>query len=158
MSENAKYKVGLIGAGRAGVPRARAFDLHPLCEVVAIADTDRANLDLAAGRFGVPGYETWDEMLENHDLDIGMAVLPVRPNADAVVALAQAGVKTIFCEKPLTGSLADADRMVEETSSRGDSPRMRRCRVQFTRLPEGISARGRWGDRQHRSHQPLREQ
>ena len=119
MSEDAKYKVGLIGAGRAGVPRARAFDLHPLCEVVAIADTDRANLDLAAGRFGVPGYETWDEMLEDHDLDIGMAVLPVRPNADAVVALAQAGVKTIFCEKPLTGSLADADRMVEETSSRG---------------------------------------
>ena len=119
MSEDAKYKVGLIGAGRAGVPRARAFDIHPLCEVVAIADTDRANLDLAAGRFGVPGYETWDEMLENHDLDIGMAVLPVRPNADAVVALAQAGVKTIFCEKPLTGSLVDADRMVEETSSRG---------------------------------------
>ena len=76
MSEDAKYKVGLIGAGRAGVPRARAFDMHPLCKVVAIADTDRANLELAAGRFGVPGYETWEEMLENHDLDIGMAVLP----------------------------------------------------------------------------------
>ncbi len=119
MSEEAKYKVGLIGAGRAGVPRARAFDMHPLCEVVAIADTDHANLELAAGRFGVPGYDTWDEMLEHHELDIGMAVLPVRPNADAVVALAQAGVKTIFCEKPLTGSLTDADRMVEETSSRG---------------------------------------
>ena len=104
MSEEAKYKVGLIGAGRAGVPRARAFDLHPLCEVVAIADTDRANLELAAGRFGAPGYDTWDEMLENHDLDIGMAVLPVRPNADAVVALAQAGVKTIFCEKPSPGA------------------------------------------------------
>ena len=119
MSEDVKYKVGLIGAGRAGVPRARAFDMHPLCEVVAIADTDRANLELAASRFGAPGYETWDEMLENHELDIGMAVLPVRPNADAVVTLAQAGVKTIFCEKPLTGSLSDADRMVEETSSRG---------------------------------------
>ena len=39
----AKYKVGLIGAGRAGVPRARAFDKHPLCEIVAITDTDQAN-------------------------------------------------------------------------------------------------------------------
>ena len=118
-ASTAKYKVGLIGAGRAGVPRARAFDAHPLCEVVAIADTDPDNLELASRRFGVPGYGGWDEMLANHDLDIGVAVLPVRPNADAVVALAQAGVKAIFCEKPLTGSLADADRMVEETDSRG---------------------------------------
>lgn len=119
MTKNGKYKVGLIGAGRAGVPRARAFDMHPLCEVVAIADTDRANLDLASRRFEVPGYDTWDKMLSNHELDIGMAVLPVRPNADAVVALARAGVKTIFCEKPLAGRLADADRMVTETFSRG---------------------------------------
>ena len=118
-ASTAKYKVGLIGAGRAGVPRARAFDAHPLCEVVAIADTDPDNLELASRRFGVPGYGGWDEMLANHDLDIGVAVLPVRPNADAVVALAQAGVKAIFCEKPLTGSLADADRMVEETDLAG---------------------------------------
>ena len=155
MSEDSKYKVGLIGAGRAGVPRARAFDLHPLCEVVAIADTDRANLELAAGRFGVPGYETWDEMLERHELDIGMAVLPVRPNADAVMALARAGVKTIFCEKPLTGSLADADRMVEETSSRG-IPLI--CGVvvsSSSRLPEGVPARGRRGDRRNRAYQPV---
>ena len=118
-TQKTKYKVGLIGAGRAGVPRARAFDMHPLCEIVAIADTDRNNLDLASKRFGVPGYHSWEEMLTNHKLDIGMAVLPVRPNADAVVALAQAGVRAIFCEKPLTSSLADADRMIEETDSRG---------------------------------------
>ena len=48
-----------------------------------------------------------------------MPVLPVRPNADAVVASAEAGVKAIFCEKPFTNSLADADRMVEACSSRG---------------------------------------
>ena len=30
MTKNGKYKVALIGAGRAGVPRARAFDMHPL--------------------------------------------------------------------------------------------------------------------------------
>ncbi len=118
-ASTATYKVGLIGSGRAGVPRARAFDMHPLCEVVAIADTDRDNLELASRRFGAPGYSSWDEMLANHKLDIGMAVLPVRPNADAVVALARAGVRAIFCEKPLTNSLVDADRMVDETDSRG---------------------------------------
>ena len=148
MSEDAKYKVGLIGAGRAGVPRARAFDLHPLCKVVAIADTDRANLDLAAGRFGVPGYETWEEMLENHDLDIGMAVLPVRPNADAVVALA-AGRGQVHILRE--ASHREPGRCRPDGRGNvvaGDTPHMRRCRVQHTRLPEGVPARGRRRDRQ----------
>ena len=101
------------------MPRARAFDMHPRCQLVAIADTDRANLELAAGRFGVPGYSSWDEMLAHPALDIGVAVLPVRSNAAADVALARAGVRSSFCEKPLTGSQADADRMVDETAARG---------------------------------------
>ena len=109
-----KYKVGVIGCGRAGTGRARAFDLHPLCEVVAGADTDPKNLELFCQRFDVPGYNTYEAMFENEQLDITLPILPVNANADAVVASAQAGVKAIFCEKPLTASLEDADRMVEE--------------------------------------------
>ncbi|MEO2161493.1 MAG: Gfo/Idh/MocA family oxidoreductase [bacterium] len=118
-SPEIKYRVGVIGCGRAGTGRARAFDLHPLCAVAAIADTDADNLALGCERFGVPGYNTWEEMFASEEIDIAMPVLPVRPNADAVVASAEAGVKAIFCEKPFTNSLADADRMVEACSSRG---------------------------------------
>ena len=98
-SKNPKYRVGIIGCGRAGTGRARAFDLHPLCEVVAIADTDPENLALGCRHFNVPGYNTFDEMFKHEQIDIAMPVLPVRPNADAVVASAEAGVKAIFCEK-----------------------------------------------------------
>ncbi len=87
--------------------------------MAAIADTDADNLALGCERFGVPGYNTWEEMFASEEIDIAMPVLPVRPNADAVVASAEAGVKAIFCEKPFTNSLADADRMVEACSSRG---------------------------------------
>ncbi len=118
-STKPKYRVGIIGCGRAGTTRARAFDLHPLCEVVAIADTDPENLELGCQRFNVPGYNNYEEMFNNEQIDIAMPVLPVRPNADAVVASAEAGVKAIFCEKPLTASLEDADRMVEACHSRG---------------------------------------
>lgn len=115
-----KYRVALIGGGRAGPSRARAFDAHPLCAVVAVADTDPENLALTAGRFGATGYSTFNEMFAKEDpLDIVLPILPVRPNADAVVAAAEAGVKAIFCEKPLTATLADADRMVEACASRG---------------------------------------
>ena len=119
MSQDPKYRVALIGGGRAGPSRARAFDAHPLCKVVAIADTDPENLELTATRFGAAGYATYDDMFANEQLDIVLPILPVRPNADAVVAAAEAGAKAIFCEKPLTASLADADRMVEACASRG---------------------------------------
>jgi predicted dehydrogenase len=117
--KDAKYRVALIGGGRAGPARARAFDAHPLCTLVAVADTDPENLELTARRFGATPYDTYHDMLAREQLDIVLPILPVRPNADAVVAAAEAGVKAIFCEKPLTASLADADRMVEACSSRG---------------------------------------
>ena len=110
-SPEVKYRVGVIGCGRAGTGRARAFDLHPLCAVAAIADTDADNLALGCERFGVPGYNTWEEMFASEEIDIAMPVLPVRPNADAVVASAEAGVKAIFCEKPFTNNLADAESL-----------------------------------------------
>ena len=119
LKDGAKYRVALIGCGRAGLPRARAFDMHPLCQVVALADTDAENLEMAGGLFDAPGYPSYDELFTNEPIDIAAAVLPVRPNAGAVVATAEAGAKAIFCEKPLTASLVDADRMVAACSARG---------------------------------------
>lgn len=119
MAPAARYRVGVIGCGRAGAVRAHAFHVHPACEVTAVADTDAENRAFGCERFGVPGYATWDEMFAAEQIDIAMPVLPVRPNADAVVAAAEAGVRAIFCEKPLTARLSDADRMVEACRARG---------------------------------------
>ena len=113
------YRVGIIGGGRQGTHHARGYHLHPRTEVAAVADTDPENLALFRERFGAPGYASYEEMLDKEALDISAPVLPVKANADAVVASAQAGVRAVFCEKPLAGSLADADRMVEECASRG---------------------------------------
>ena len=114
-----KYRVGLIGSGRQGTHHARAYALHPMTEVGAVADTDPENLELFCERFNVPGYSSYEEMFKNEQIDIAAPILPVRANPDTVVASALAGVKAIFCEKPLAGSLEDADRMVEACRSRG---------------------------------------
>ena len=87
-SATPKYRVGVIGCGRAGTMRARAFDVHPLCVVTAIADTDAENLALGCERFGVPGYSSWEEMYAKEQIDIALPVLPVAPNAEALVARA----------------------------------------------------------------------
>jgi predicted dehydrogenase len=119
-SQKAKYRVGVIGVGRQGTHHARAYALHPSTEVVAAADTDAENLALFCERFNITaGYDSYEQMFQKEQIDIAAPVLPVRANADAVVASAEAGVKAVFCEKPLAGSLADADRMVEACQSRG---------------------------------------
>ncbi len=114
-----KYRVGVIGGGRMGTHHARAYALHPKTDIVAVADTDAENRELFSTRFDVPGYDDYNEMLDKEDIDISVAILPVRAHADAVVASAEAGVKGVACEKPMTGMLADADRMVEAAESRG---------------------------------------
>lgn len=116
----AKYRVGVIGCGRKGTGHARGYQTHPMTEVVAAADPDQENLDLFCKRFNVTAsYSSYEEMLQKEQIDIAAPILPVIANPDAVVACAQAGVKAIFSEKPISGSLEDADRMVEACRSRG---------------------------------------
>jgi predicted dehydrogenase len=91
-----------------------------MAEVVAAADTDPENLELFCKRFNLQtGYSDYREMLAKEEIDIAAPILPVSANPDAVVACAEAGVKAIFCEKPMAASLVDADRMVEACRSRG---------------------------------------
>ena len=117
--EIAKYRVGLIGCGRKGTGHATGYEAHPLTQVVAAADTDVENLELFCQRFGVPGYEDYGEMLEKERIDIAAPILPTSFNPEVVLGCASAGVKAIFCEKPMSASLEDADQMVEACRSRG---------------------------------------
>ncbi len=116
----AKYRVGVIGGGRKGTQHARAYALNPLSEVVAIADTDTENLELFQERFDLKtGYTDYKEMLRKESIDIAAPILPVSVNPEVVIGCARGGVKAIFCEKPASVSLAEADQMVEECGSRG---------------------------------------
>ena len=108
------YRVGLIGCGRKGTVHARSYDLDPRAAIVAGADTDRENLDLFCERFGVPGYDSYEKMIEQEGIDIVLPILPVSPNPEIVIRCAQLGVKGIGCEKPMAASLARADEMVEQ--------------------------------------------
>ncbi len=118
-TKKAKYRVGAIGCGRKATGQMRAFALNPMSEVVAGADPDPDNLGLFCKRFNVPGYSSYEEMLDKEQIDIAAPILPVIPNPEVVIGCARRGVKAIFCEKPICVSLEEADRMVEECRSRG---------------------------------------
>ena len=120
MTTTAKYKVGIVGCGRQGTQHGRGFNLLPDTSVVAIADPDPDNLELALRRFSARGYSTAEEMYANEQLDIVDCVLPVQFNPDMVVLAAEtSGAKGIVSEKPIAASLVDADRMVAACEANG---------------------------------------
>lgn len=116
-----KYRVGIIGTGLKGTQHAQAFAEHAAAEVVAGADPYAASLAMFGERFGLASglYSDYDEMLANEELDIVCPILPVESNPDAVVAAANAGVRGVLCEKPISATLADADRMVDACRANG---------------------------------------
>ena len=154
----AKYRVGVIGCGRAGTSRARAFDVHPLCKVVAIADTDAENLALGCRRFGVPGYATYEEMLARESIDIAMPVLPVRANAGAVVAAAEAGGQGHLLRKTPDGPAVRSRPHGGKLPAAGRVPSFGRHGVESSRLPPGLRVGRRGGDWPSAAHQSVRRQ
>ena len=119
MTNERQYRVGLIGTGRKGNGHARGYEANPRTDLVAAADPDPSNLAIFLERFTVKPYDDYHEMLRVENIDIAAPILPVKPNPGVVIDCARAGVSAIYCEKPMAASLDEADRMVEETASRG---------------------------------------
>jgi len=68
---------------------------------------------------GVRTYADYREMLAREQVEILSVVTPDHLHADAVLAGVEAGVRAIFCDKPLATSLADADGMIAAVRERG---------------------------------------
>ena len=64
-------------------------------------------------------YTDYKEMLAREDLDILVVATSEHRHADITVDGARAGVKAVFCEKPLATSMEDADRMIEACEENG---------------------------------------
>jgi len=64
-------------------------------------------------------YDTVEEMLAKENLDLVSVCTWPPLHADGVVAAAQAKAKGIVCEKPMTNSLGEADRMLEACNANG---------------------------------------
>ncbi|MDA2916143.1 Gfo/Idh/MocA family oxidoreductase [Nitrospinae bacterium AH_259_B05_G02_I21] len=89
-------------------------------EVVAAADIDLAAREAFRQRWQLSlVYPDHRSMLEAEELDIVSVCTPPSSHAEIVYDAAEAGVKAIFCEKPMAESLEEGRRMVEVCRARG---------------------------------------
>ncbi len=84
----------------AGIVTGTPAKVKPWQERYAIADKN------------VYGYENFDSIANNKDIDIVYVVLPNAMHAEFVIRAAQAG-KHVICEKPMATTVEDCDRMIQ---------------------------------------------
>lgn len=115
-----KLRAGIIGCSGIGTIHASGLVGLPNVDLVAGCDFVQSTLDAFKAKYqdnwdNISLYTNHQEMLENENLDIVTVATSDHRHADLVVDAANAGVKGIFCEKPMATTLEDADRMLEAT-------------------------------------------
>lgn len=118
--------VAVIGAGMAGRSHAAGYrqvntvfgpGLPPV-RLAAIADANTELAEDAARRYGYEkAVPSWQEIVEDPSIDAVSVVVDNALHRSIAEALIRSG-KHVLCEKPLAGSVADAEAMVaaEETA------------------------------------------
>ena len=110
-------KVGLIGIGGMGFVH---FNCYKKMEGVEIAVAD-IRVDMAKEKIkddSVPVYASYEEMIEKEELDFVDICTPSYLHADMAVYALEHGLHTL-CEKPMSTSSAEAQRMIDASEKSG---------------------------------------
>jgi predicted dehydrogenase len=99
-----------------------AYAYHPQTTVAAVCDLVPDLLQRFHDTWGetfpqANTYTDYREMLRAEQPDLVSVVTSDHRHAQMVVDAVEAGVKGIFCEKPIATTLADADRMIAACSA-----------------------------------------
>jgi predicted dehydrogenase len=127
MAERRTVNVGLIGGGGiarlhaiayASAPAYFAPDLPPV-RLRRVAEVDEALARSAAERLRFEEWTTdWEALVASPDIDVVSIATPNFLHAPMAIAAAGRG-KHLFCEKPLSNTAADAERMCRAAAAAG---------------------------------------
>lgn len=112
-------KVGIVGASFARAAYLPALAHVEGAEVVAIASGRLDSARSAAEAFGVPAaYDDWQQMLDNHSLDLVLIATPTDLHAPITLAALDKGAH-VLCEKPTAMDAGDAEAMLDKAEALG---------------------------------------
>lgn len=115
-----KINVGVVGLGRLGSLYVEYLNYQiPGAQVTAVAEADSQVAAKIAKEHNIRHvFDNYREMLEVPDLQAVVVVSPTSTHKDIVVDAADKG-KMIFCEKPLSLSLDEAQQMKKAVNKNG---------------------------------------
>ena len=121
MEVKKKIRVGVIGCGRISVMHLVPIHVLEMTELVACCDIKKEKADEAAEKYGAKAYYSYEEMLDNEQLDAVHICLPHYLHCKVACYAFSRGVH-VLTEKPMDIDLESAEHAVEEA---------KRCGVQF---------------------------
>ena len=111
--------IGVIGCGTyCGAYLKNLGPKYKNVRPVACADLNQAAAEKAATDWNIPTVCTSDELVQNPDVDIVLILTTPASHYSLTMAALRAG-KHVFCEKPLTTSLEQANEIVEYAQAHG---------------------------------------
>lgn len=109
---------GVVGAGLIAPFHLNAIKDARNSRAVGIFDVNAEAARRMANRFGLKGYGSLEEMLEDDEVDVVCVATPNHLHRDIVIAAAAAG-KHVLTEKPPAMSLAETDEMTAACEQAG---------------------------------------
>jgi predicted dehydrogenase len=90
------------------------------CKLLAVCDVDEKHLQNGLSKAGkdCKGYKDWRELMDRRDIDIIHVPTPPHWHALISIAAAEAG-KDIWCEKPMSRTIYEGEKVVEAVQRNG---------------------------------------
>jgi scyllo-inositol 2-dehydrogenase (NAD+) len=104
--------IGVIGDGRLGYHHAMNIMRSRNAFLAAVSDPNASSLDRAVKDFGVKGYASYKELIADPSVQAVVVATPTQTHYDVLTEVIKTG-KPIFCEKPITYTLEEAEKIVE---------------------------------------------
>jgi predicted dehydrogenase len=111
-------KMAVVGCGNISGIYLQNCTTWPILDVVACADLDRQRAEGQARKFNIPRVLTVDEVLADPEIELVLNLTTPASHGPIGLAALQAG-KSVYNEKPLAISRADARLMLDEARARG---------------------------------------
>ncbi len=114
-----RIRLGILGAGSVANENTSLFNMNPNVELVSAASRTEEHASQFAEKFKMKSWYTdYKQMLENEVIDAVVINTPNYLHAEMAIAAARAGLH-VFCEKPLTTNLEDADNIIAAVEKAG---------------------------------------
>ncbi len=110
--------VALIGCGKISQAHIKALQGVADVTITCVCDRDAYLAEKVAAKVGARAYSDLTEMLEREKIDAVHIMTPPATHADIAVQAMEAGCHALV-EKPMTLSVADADRMIAAAEANG---------------------------------------
>jgi len=111
-----RIKIGIVGGG---FSREFAFDVHPGCEVVAVAEWDSQRRQQMRDRYRCDvTYETLEELLQDRNMHAVCLFTPAPEHARHSIAALKAG-KHVLCAVPAAFTLEECQQLLDTVRATG---------------------------------------